>query len=293
MIRVNIDALSRKGGSYFRGPELFDGIGVQVSGPQVVAVYLIEQGKLSTKLNSVIFPGIEASGIIDDFLEEHEEHYNGEPFSFNDQPYTGLAYEFRAQHCICEELYLDGCLKGAITWYLSGKIASYEISDEDVAQDIAWFENGKPKFVKYLGGDVFQMDFRFNENGLTTSLSIYGDYFSRLAVLKEKLKLNHFNMGYIQHEISADESISMLGDGVNDDIFRLVVEEDGLSRTKKLSLFNTSITEVSINLLSKLNNLNQVVVERHRNSCLEDALIRLKKENSSLAIEFNGRAIRL
>lgn len=114
-----------------------------------------------------------------------------------------------------------------------------------------------------------------------------------MAVLKEKLKLNHIDMDYIQNHLVADESIYMSGDGINDDIFRLLADSDGLSRTKELRLFNTSISEESINLLSTLTHLSRINFEKKNELRIKDALIRLKKNHPSLAIEFNRARIRL
>lgn len=288
MIRVKMDALETKDGLYLLKGEIFQGIGYHVSAHQVVAAYSIEQGQLGAKLGSTISPGMEASGIVSDFLEPNEENYDGEPVSYNSKPFTGLAYEFRKQHCVSEELYLDGCSKRAVTWYLSGNIATYEILDERVIQDIAWFENGLLKFVKYTEKDVFEFDLRFNESNFLTCVRIFGDYFGRLYSLKENLKLNNFDMNFIKHQICADISLYMAGDGIDDDILCSIVESGGLSITQKLHISNTLIGRKGIDSLSHLERLKHLIFECDECQDMKDALVRLKDGNRSLVIEFNG-----
>jgi hypothetical protein len=287
MIRINIDALETKDNLYFLNGEAFQGVGYEVSAHQVVAAYQFEQGQRIEKLDSVILPGRDALGVHSDFLEPHEENYDGEPFSFNGQPYTGLAYEFRNHRCVSEELYVGGSLQRAITWYPSGNMDAYEILDEDVTQDIAWFENGQPKFVKYAEKDVFLMDFRFSENGLATCAWIEGDYFGRLGALREKLKLSYLDLDYIQHELSVDESVFMAGDGINDEILHSLFDSGGLSGAKAVHLFHTAISGDGIDLLSHLENLEHLIVESDEDRAVKEALIRLKKAQPILKIEWN------
>lgn len=287
MIRIEIDALEIKDGLYFLHREIFHGIGYEVSEPSVLAAYRFEQGQRSAKLDSAILPGQEASGVTSDFIEPHEENYDGEPVSFNGQPYTGLAYEFRNHHCVSEELYVDGSLKRAITWYQSGNIATYEIWDEAVTQDVAWFVNGQPKSVEYAEKDVFRMGFNFNEQGQTTSIRIFGAYFRRLNALKDKLKVAYLDLDYVRSQLSADESIFVGGDAINDDILQALFDSGGLAGVKTIHLFNTSISGESIDLLSRLKNLEHIMVEYEDNKDIKDALLRLKRQQPSLKIDLN------
>lgn len=287
MIRIEINALETKGGLYLLNGEIFSGIGYEVSEPYVVAAYQFEQGQRSAKLDSTLVPGQKVSGIIADFVEPHEENYDGEPASFQGQPYSGLAYEFRDHHCVSEELYVDGAVKRSISWYLSGDTAAYEIWNDEVTQDIAWFANGQLKFVEYAQKDGFRMGLRFNEQGLITSIDLSGDYFDRLKALQEKLKLNYLDRDYIQYQLSVDESVFMTGDGIHDELLRSIFGSGGLSRARSIHLFYTSVSGEGIDLLSRLENLEHLIVESEKDRNVKDALIRLKQQKPNLKIELN------
>ncbi len=288
MVRINIDTLESRDGLYFFNGEIFEGIGYEIAGHRVVGVFMFEKGARREKLHSEISPGIQAQGVLSKYLAPDEQNYDGEPVVLDGTPYTGLAYEFKDQFCVCEELYKDGRSIRAITWYRSGDIASYEIWDEEVTQDIGWYENGQVEFVRYIERDSFEMELRSNKNGLIKAFRLYGAYFKKLGAIKNRLKLNKYDMNYIENEFSADQSIYMSGDGVDDTVLRSMITSKGLSGVKRIDLFNTAVTAEGIDYLSRLDNLEHLICECHDCEDMESALVHLREKNSRLVIEYNG-----
>lgn len=288
MKRVKASCLTAKNGKYYYGEEPFSGVAFEIlEGGELKAMTNYREGLPAGDYVNDYLPRVEGLlHIDDDFLEEHESNYTGEPFSYRESPFTGISYEFINDCCVSEQLYRKGILDSDAGYFQSGRLESIDVRENGLSREFVWDEEGVLLKMKIFEKDSLNVTIEFDEAHSLKSLRLEGDYFGRIAELKERVKFPLYEERAFLKDISGSDFLFLSGDSLDDELLLGLIENDGLINTAKLTIYNSPLTEASLKRLKELKSLKELRVKSEDKRMLS-TLKDIKKGNPGLEIILN------
>lgn len=195
MQRILMSCLTLNKGLYYYNDELFTGIGFEVKGSEVKQRIVIKDGLQSGPYLNEYMPTLEhCLHVNEDALEPHPSNYDGQPVSYQNKPFTGIAYEFWKDFCTSETLRVNGYWdhgrwdNAVITYYISGCFESVYISSDGLHQKYEWNPEGNLKTLMLLKKGFLEIDIECTEDLNLKKVMIGQDYFKNIDLLKNRLK---------------------------------------------------------------------------------------------------------
>ncbi len=286
MVKVNSDALSVKvGKSYYEG-RVFTGVAVELSGCIVNRAVRYIDGSVDGPYINEYLPAIEHHLIVDfDCLYPEGD----EPLCYNEERFSGLAYEFDGDVCVGELIYENGWQDSNVTYYKSGRLYSIELIDNDFSQKYYWYESGQIKCFDLFERNIFYVDLNFNEDGLISTLIINGEYFDRIGDIREDMKFSIYDHKTFPDELKGGDYLYLSGSSVDEDVFDSLLANDGLNHTAKLRICRTPLTIESLMKLAPIKNFVELYVESEMITLKDMQSFKLQRPDCF--VEFNRKEV--
>ncbi|GAB2197557.1 hypothetical protein [Sessilibacter sp. MAH4] len=284
MLRVKASKLSYLDDVANYKGALFTGIAYFISGGVIAKVSRFNEGEEVGSYVCEFLPDAVPLISIDTDLLESEDDL--EPYLYHDKAFTGLAYDFDGDKCVGEALYRDGILCYEASWYDTGQIATLEILDENLYQNVWWNKDGSYQYVKISEKNSFKLDVRFNEDRLITSVRIEGDYFSRVPFLKEKIRVRFLERRSDICNLELASYLYLAGSGVDDQFLDALETTKGFGGLKKLHVNSSELKGQRLIDLVDQNDLQELLIDDDANK-LSEAAGEVKNKYPMCYIEYN------
>ena len=259
MIKVNSGTLSEKDGKFYYEGRVFTGVAIELSGCIVNRAVRYIDGSVDGPYSNEYLPAIEHHLIVDfDCLDPEDED---EPLCYNEERFSGLAYDFDGDVCVGELLYENGWQGSNVTYYQSGNLESVELVDDNFSQKYYWYESGQIKRFDLFERNSFEVNLNFSEDGLISTLSINGNYFDRVGELREDVKFAIYDHKAFPKELMGGDYLYLSGSSVDEGVFESLLENDGLNNTTKLRICRTPLTIGSIEKVIPIKSINELYIE--------------------------------
>ena len=243
-MHVTFNSLIDKDGCLMFEGSSFTGTAYRVNGNFVQEQVQVDKGTLSgfTKPVVGVLPGA--------LVEVHQDDEIEPALYVNDQPFEGSVFEFDERGVLQSEIRIeDSEVVSELEWYPSGAQSRFSgrLRPDGMMETESWYENGQVESleVPYIGAS-------FTEQG--------------------KLKTLQLEPGFDEKDLAritliASEDLGLFGPAITDEI---VAKVSDLSEVQDLYLYQTNITEKSLDLL-KDNNLK--VLHTIRNKMISDKIL--------------------
>jgi hypothetical protein len=225
-----------------------------------------------------------------DCLEFEDEGYD-EPVYYNGKRFSGIAYDFDNDFCTGELLYENGWRGSEVNYYLSGKLESVELISKEFSQKYRWYENAQISQFEIFARDLFEIRLAFNQQGEVTLVSIDGQYFENIASLTDKVKYPFFDKKDFISNLIGSDCLNIFGTAVDEELFNRLITNKEFRNTSKLRIYGTPLTAKSINRLTPVIHINQILVQSDVLN-IED-MKKFKFQRPDCYVEFNGKEIYL
>jgi len=287
-MRVKVSALEFNKDKCFLNGDLFTGVGFCVEEARVVPVVEYKSGTELDAYQSAWFCTSEKKECLDkDALESND---GLEPFLYEGERFSGIAYDFDGDSCVGELLFENGLISEEVSFYESGAPAFYEGVNDGLEQCISWYPDGSVKQfnIVYIGD--FRADINFDEQGRLKSAVLNEDFVVGIGKVKEQLKYNKIDcFGFFENIVVAPY-LYLSGSAVNDEFVRYIEMGSGLDDTQKVALRNTSLSADGFTTLARSQSIEEIVVEDDR-SMVTEALKGLKGKIPDCFIELNREEV--
>ncbi|MGF1723167.1 hypothetical protein [Photobacterium nomapromontoriensis] len=213
-----------------------------------------------------------------------------EPYTFKGQLYNGISYSlFDGEYSIINQ-YENGEIVSEAK-YSNERLINLEHvePDESVTQDYSWYENGDIKDFSIFAKDKFQVALHFEPNKKISLLTIRGDYFVELDSIKSILLNDYFHNEMYLTNIVAGCKLNVSGLTVTDEVFSYLIMNNGLEGVEQLQIYNTGLTETSVDKLSNISTLTELYIES--DLLTNDYVKTLKQKKPDCYVRFNSKEI--
>jgi len=243
MMRLNKNKLINKNNKLFLEDELFSGIAFSENNGEIIYKKIYANGLCVKDYISPLysFPMLEINF---DYLEGDDPYYPKFQF-YKGKKFTGIAYGFNnSGFCTDEIFFLDGMDEpiASISYYISGKLKSYDSQNDNFSQVYTWQETANLKdimLVYYRDRYKIRFEISFSENQFLKKLCIQDGYFKNISTFKKNTEFDIFEEKSFLSQYVSDENLSLLDIDVDDEIFYYLHLNEGLERTKVLNIKNT------------------------------------------------------
>ncbi|MGB3623979.1 MAG: hypothetical protein WBA20_21740 [Ketobacter sp.] len=283
MLRIKASELSLDDVANYQGAP-FTGIAYFISSGVITKASRFNEGEEVGSYVCEFLPGVVPLISIDADLLESEDDL--EPYLYQDKVFTGLAYDFDGDKCVGEALYKDGSLYYEASWHDTGEIATLEILDERLYQNVWWNRGGSYQHVKISEKDSFKLDVRFNEERLLTSIRIEGDYFTRVAFLKEQIKVRFLEKRSDIDNLELASYLYLAGSGVDNDFLDALEKAKGFGGLKKLHINSSELQGDKVVHLVDQNDLQEILIDDEA-SKLSEVAGEIKNKYPACHVEYN------
>lgn len=296
MLRLNADKLKKRNNKYFFNNILFSGVIFFLQGDIITNKKICKDGIIIGNYKNELFPDNNYIEINFDALIGDDPYYPEFQY-YNHKKFTGIAYGFNQDgFCTDEMLFIDGFdePKSAISFFVSGKIKSFDKDENDFSQLFEWNENNFIKHL-YLTLDLQKNRINFEikfENRFIQTLTIEEGYFDNIEKFKKYSMFNIFEEKTFLTNISANvDFLYLSGLDIDDEIFYYLHLNQGLDKTKALNIRDTSLTDKSFKKLIGLQNLEELNIISYE--CSLEVVEAIKKHNPNCTIFLNTKEILL
>lgn len=295
MMRIRMDAMSKKDGLYLYQGQLFSGVGFaigdrravtsfQIRGGVVVEPYI--PGELATSV------GLGQRDITGLFSEDENCPYPLEHLMQGgllehegvDGDFSGVGYEFSGNHCIHETLFNKGLVAYDRWWLTNGLMRSLTIYEE-IQHEYRWDISGALEQVRIRCGELFYGYFAFDD-GKLKSLNLEGDFFSHLSEIAGRT--DFFPIKGMQDfgVLKCAPNISLGGNRVDNHLLGLMADSGALSETGELSIYDSTIDIDSVPILVNLRNLKSLSLSLPPDDSQQQIVEEVKMQRPDVAAEF-------
>lgn len=284
MIRIKSSELAFIDNTAYHQGELFTGIAYFLSGAIIEKAIKYKNGEeidiyICETLHSIT-PKISIDA---DFLESEDDQ---EPYLYENKLFSGMAYDFNDNKCVGEALYKNGNLFYEASWYDTGEIATLEIAEQQLYQNIWWNADGSYRHVEISEKNSFSFKAIFNDENLLTSISIDGDYFSRVPFLKEKIKIKFLETAFDIKKLRLAPYLYLSGSNIDSDFIESLKKSKGYGDIKKIHINCSKLPNDNIVLLANQNNLQEFLIDDENNKSLKIAQ-EIKNKHRNCHVEHN------
>lgn len=283
---VKEGSLSTVNGEIFYKGDRFDGVSLLIVGNVVIQQKLYKDGVYCSEYISPYICVDDTTLCIDSVSLDDEYE---EPCSYNDSPFTGVAYFFEEDLCISQRKFQSGWLISEVNYRENGALDSIDIGNDDFSQKYEWFDDGSIKEFEIFERDFCRVWLKFSKENTITSLVIEGEYFSRLLQFKDKIIFDFFNTKSCVENYSCSEYLFLSGDGVDDEVFDGLLKTNVLSNTSKLRVYKSALSSVSIEKLKSSKKIQKLYVESEGIGL--DCLKSFKSKQPDVYVEFDRKEV--
>lgn len=283
MKRIKKNSLEVCDNKYYFEGELFTGVVYSVVGRVVENIFTVENGAISKKPDD--FFGFERYSLSIDVSHLHEE-LDEEPFLYRGRRFTGVAYSFDEDFCIGAQVFEGGYVEKEVGWFKSGVLGFYEGFCEGVGEFSTWYENGSRNNLKVSEQGSFRLEADFDPPDEMKRLSIFGPFLERLSEVSNKLLFPLVDRVEQLNEIKFSHSLYLSGDGVDDDVFGILVSSACFANVYKLHLSNTTLIGESIVELKSKENIKELILDDSREG-ISSAVDEFRVSRPDCIVRFN------
>lgn len=291
MLRIKSNCLTTKDDTYYFREEPFTGVAFELDNGEVIGKKNYREGIPAGDYVNEYFPPMDnLLHVDDDCLEEDERSYSGEPFCYNGERFTGIAYEFANEFCVSELLYRKGILDSEAGYNQSGRLEVLDIHENGLSQEFVWDTGGEVVKIKLFQKDALDFSIEFDEEHRLKSLVIKGSYFERIDELKQLVRFNIFESKEFLRDCRAAGFLLLSGESIDDEVLQNIIDKGGLDDTKRLYIYNSLITVNGLQTVKSLKDLTELRV-KSRDEGLITALRELKESLPELILLFNDEEL--
>jgi len=285
-LKANYLVLDEK--SYLPNGKLFTGVGFQmVEGILVRAIEYSNGTEIGEYKSTWICTEGNEIALDKDTLESNDGF---EPFIFEGERFTGVAYDFDEEFCVGELLFENGLIKEEISFFGGNSPAFYEGFDNGLDQSISWYSDGSLKQFEIIYSDSFRSSFNFDNQERLKSAMIQGGFLDYMDKIKGKLKYNQINSFMYFKNRCAAPYLSLSGSGINDEFVSYLEMENGLNEIQKIAIGDTSLSVDVLTSIIKSQNVKEALIDDSRD-ILPKALKELKGDMPDCIMELNYEEI--
>jgi hypothetical protein len=296
MMRIRMDAMSKKDGLYVYQGQLFSGVGFAIEDRRVVTSFQIESGVVVDPYlpgELTTSAGLRQRDITGLFSEDENCPYPLEHLMQGgllehegvDGDFSGVGYEFSGNHCIHETLFKNGLVAYDRWWLTNGLMRSLTIYDE-IQHEYRWSISGVLEHVRIRCGELFYGYFAFDDDGKLKSLNLEGDFFSHLSEIVDRT--DFFPIKDIQGfgALKCAPSLSLGGNRVDNNILGLMADSGVLEEAGELSIYDSTIDIDSVSILVNLKNLKSLSLSLPTNDSQQHIVEEVKMQRPDVAAQF-------
>lgn len=274
--------------NYYQG-RLFEGIAYTLTGDEVSAIEIYSEGRCKGSSQDPYFDVPEDTARIQyDRLTPWHEDYE-EPFSYNGQPFNGMAYRFEGDYCVGQYLIEEGEASKTLGWLKGTNLVYYEYFREQFQEHATCYPSGGLKHLELSMKGNFSLDLKLNEDQAVSSFTLTGNYFEKASLVAGEF----FFFPVTSEEILSSWRIApylfLSGDAINDTIFQSLQDQNGFRELQKLSLYQTAVTGAEIQKLAQIPQLIEVRVNKQ--DAIKDALKNLKIQRPDMTVRYQGESL--
>lgn len=281
MLRVKEEILLKNDGIYYLEKSVYTGIIYFVEGENVTDIKVCENGQITKDYNNkyIEYKNYEFhlhAVDIWDILDE-EEYIEDDSFQYfyKEKPYEGIYYEFKNGFLKKEKICLDGFFvdndrqeyvpgHAKIKYYTNGEIKHLHLNNGFCEQ---WYDFNEKKEINAFYIRIYKdpktnekiellANIYFQEDNKIHHITIEGNYLERITEFKEQIEFLIFKDRHFFKEKRLNRRLFI--DGLNDNMFFDLNENDGFSDMEELSVaHNVNLSTKSFKLLKKLKKLKK------------------------------------
>lgn len=292
MLRILSSALQFKDNLCLYQDKPFSGIGYFINDHKIEKIIEYREGsEYGNYYNELLPVKSDLLKVMNEVLTpaDPDDYEEVEPYSYYDQPFTGISYEFFEDTCNAETMFDKGWIIYRTRWNHSGRLFFYECSESDIAQEVRWHDNGTPEGFFLQKKNEFSIEAKFADKSTLESLHIDGNYFKKINNHKN-IKFNIIKDLKSLENFSCSDYFMLSGVSITDDIYQHLVKKNDLSEIVQLCLYNTSLSNAVINKLFKIKNMKTVIINDKRLE-LTDFIRQMKIQYPHVAIRLNNHPV--
>ncbi len=257
MNRIKFNALSKKNDYYYFQEQIFTGIAFSVQQNNIIVAQQLVNGVI-TDLYYPAHLQYKNIGAIDatDIWEENEGNLDI-PLSYPGKPFTGIAYGFAGNICETEVEYLYGERVMEAVWNEEG-LALLVIKGGKHVQRYEWYENGTLAIASIRHLSSAEASFGFSESGKIHHLRLENGFIHHLLAHAQDFPYCPIRGKQDCYTKSSAKNIILTGNEIDDELLTGLVAHNVLTESEKITFRKTNLSITGIDVLRKLNNLQQV-----------------------------------
>jgi len=291
MLRIKEELLTKKDEKYYYNEHIYNGVIYFIDKELVTAKKIVKEGVIvDDYINNMI--GYLEDGV-DVLTRDLETHDLDEYFIYQDKPLHGMGYGFSDEGDCIIEYYCDYAPDGKVksisydqvndTW--EDNLWEYKYRDSKVIMELEWDNKELISYRVHRNADN-QMRIEFENNGQLKSLKLAKNYFQdaesfwdfsekKVDVIRDKSFLKN---------VTVAKQLNLFSEGMNDELFRDLAENNGLGGLERLSIMRTKLTKLSIEKLKDITSLKKIEVDGPNIESMLDTLNDLKKKNQNCEV---------
>jgi len=294
MMLINIQELDHVADKYNYKGNPFTGVMYRIDGEKVEILNEVRDGDIVGLHQCKYFPNeILLPHVHIDYVDFPGEYLDF-PALYEDEKFTGVAYEFPDDQSVClaKYLFINGTPVGSMAWYPSGEIKSLELERQSISQLFVWFIDGSLEALNLHSVERHKrlININFNQPKKLESLWIEADYFEWIKQHNADIKFHYFETENCFNLLTVNPHLSLIDRGISDSVLNSIATNDGLNGLSKITLSRTSLSEDAIVELTKVVTVSEIEL-RDSERDLSSIAQRIKLERPDCLVKLNNKEI--